>query len=131
MRGRLQDLIRANIAVALVVAVVVVERTSAPPPVSPDLHDKRSTGDVEAWRHLAGEVEDAGVVVVEGDDDAGRGVEGVGGKGLAEVARVVDGELALPHPAEARGDDSVELAEPRHMRRLHALVVRTLLPNVT
>ena len=71
---------------------------------------------------LARQVQHVGVHVEEGQDHAARLVQRVRGDGFVEVAEIPHSPLTLRCAIEARGDDTRRFAQPRHLRRLRAVV---------
>jgi len=75
---------------------------------------------------LTGEVEDAGIRIVEGHDDTRLGIEGLVSEGGGHVARIPDGELTLDGLGETSGDDLVLVGHPAAAETLDTLVALDL-----
>ena len=52
--------------------------------------------------YLASKIEDLGIIIEEGNDDACGGIEALPLGGLRQIPHIPDGQLPLPHLGESR-----------------------------
>lgn len=79
---------------------------------------------------LSGKVEHLGVLIVEGHQDTGGGIEVLLDEGLGEVGRVPDEHLTVGGLGETGGGEPIGVGEPNKARALNSLVssnIRSLL----